>query len=121
VKAKIVERAWDFPWSSAKAHVGGKDHWEILDMNWWDSNIDSDDWRRELAQELPDSIVSSMRSHTHSGRPLGSSRFIEKMEKKLKYGTLLPKRGRPMKKEVAEKNDRQLGLKLNVNKQKGNV
>ena len=35
VRAKMVRRAWQYKWSSAKAHMDGKNEIGILDMVAW--------------------------------------------------------------------------------------
>jgi REP-associated tyrosine transposase len=30
VKARMVEHAWDYPWSSAHAHLSGKDNLDLI-------------------------------------------------------------------------------------------
>jgi putative transposase len=35
VRAQMVRRAWEYPWSSAKAHVEGVDAGELLDLPSW--------------------------------------------------------------------------------------
>ena len=35
VRAGLVRQAADYPWSSARAHITGKDQQEILDQEWW--------------------------------------------------------------------------------------
>src|SRR5580658_4886661 len=37
VRAKMVDRARDYPWSSAAAHITGRDESGLVDMEWWHS------------------------------------------------------------------------------------
>jgi len=37
VRAGLEKQEWDYPWSSAKAHIGGTDLSGLLDLAWWKS------------------------------------------------------------------------------------
>jgi len=78
VRAKIVENAWDYPWSSARAHVfKQKDH--LLEDNFMVSEIK--DWRLFLSEEDKQADINLLKTHVNTGRPLGDSQFIEEIEK----------------------------------------
>ncbi len=78
VRAKIVENAWDYPWSSARAHVF-KQKDPLLDDNFLDSQII--DWKLFLSEEDRQANVNLFKVHINTGRPLGDSQFIEGIEK----------------------------------------
>jgi putative transposase len=91
VRAKLVRRAWRWAWSSAAAHVDGRDPAGLLDLNAWRRRLGPrQDWREALAQPQDDADVRDLRRHTMTGRPLGSDRFISKLE------TLVGRRLRPL-------------------------
>ncbi len=90
VRAKLCRRAWQYPWSSAALHTDGKAQSELLDLPRWYRQIGADEWRKELAEGLTDREVARIRLRTHTGRPLGSDRFVSKLE------TLLGRRVRPL-------------------------
>ena len=77
VRANIVENAWDYPWSSARAHVF-KQIDPLLDDNFLVSEIS--DWRAFLSEDEKQSDCKLIKLHTNSGRPLGDTKFIEKIE-----------------------------------------
>jgi putative transposase len=77
VRAKIVKKAWDYPWSSARAHVF-KQNDPLLEDNFVISEIK--DWKAFLLQEDDSRIAALFKSHTNTGRPLGDSQFIDQIE-----------------------------------------
>jgi putative transposase len=76
VTAKMVERPEDYPWSSARAHLEGKDDdlakvEPLLEM--------VGDWRSFLTP-LSDQDSELLQKHERTGRPLGDALFIEHLE-----------------------------------------
>jgi len=78
VRAKIVKNAWDYHWSSARAHVF-KQKDPLLDDNFIGSEIK--DWRLFLSEEDKQIDVNLLKKHVNNERPLGDSQFIEVVEK----------------------------------------
>lgn len=97
VRANLVEDAVQYPWSSARGHLGGTDH--LLSMGDWRRCWTSEEWRSVLSSGSEES--TAIREATYGGRPLGSQEFVERLEayskRSLKRG--LP--GRP-RKETAD-------------------
>ena len=83
VRARILRRAWDYPWSSAAAHVGAADATGLLDLRAWRTRHDEDDWRERLQRREDDDLLAAIRLTTHRGRPLASDKFISKLESTL--------------------------------------
>jgi putative transposase len=80
VRARLVDRARDWRWSSAKAHAKGKrdsliDVKAVLDL--------VDDWRKVLAQPMTAPELKSVGACERTGRPLGPPAFVQRLEKKL--------------------------------------
>jgi putative transposase len=80
VRAKLARRAADWRWSSARAHLAGRDDGcvsvrPLLDL--------APDWRDFLAEGLSDAEHEAIRSGERTGRPQGSPRFIARLEKRL--------------------------------------
>lgn len=97
IRAKVVKKAEDYPWSSARAHVLGiKD--DVLSEGSWLDGKELKTYREFLLQESED-IGTSIRKATSTGRPLGSEGFIEKLEKTLGRDIFPKKGGRPMRKK----------------------
>jgi putative transposase len=90
VRAKLCRRAWQYAWSSAALHVDRKAESELLDLARWYKQITADEWRRELAEGLPEDELARIRLRTRTGRPLGSDSFLSKLE------TVLGRRVRPL-------------------------
>jgi putative transposase len=95
VRARLVPNPSDWPWSSARAHIGKDDPPGLLDLNAWRAFSKGIDWDKLILDEQDSTVVDRLRRHTHCGRPLGSERFVELIEKALGYPVRLEKRGRP--------------------------
>ena len=82
VRAGLVERAEDFAWSSAAAHLGGRDTLRALDMEFWREAGGASFWTELLSQEEPEGWRRDLRRATFAGKPLGSEEFLEKAKKR---------------------------------------
>jgi putative transposase len=91
VRAAIVEKAEDYRWSSARAHLR-----EIDDPLISDSDLSAEivNWRSFLSAPLSESDLRTMREHTKTGRPLGGKVFIRKLEQ-ITGRTLQPQKRGP--------------------------
>lgn len=77
VRAGIVQKAEDYKWSSARAHVlGEKD--KMLAENFLKDEIK--DWGEFLSGDDNDRELSMFRKLSRTGRPMGEEDFIEKLE-----------------------------------------
>ena len=83
VRARLCRKAWQWRWSSAAAHCGKEDASGLLDMPSWKQEIDFAKWRRLLERPDDDRLAAALRLATSRGRPLGSDRFIAKLETRL--------------------------------------
>ena len=91
VRAGLLGRAWDYPWSSAAAHGGAADGSGLLDLATWGRvRGRAGPWRDVLRRRQAEAEVQAVRERTHTGRPLGSDRFLAKIER------LLGRRVRPL-------------------------
>jgi REP-associated tyrosine transposase len=90
VRARMVQVAWRYRWSSAAAHcnVGPVPGW--LDRGQWGKVWSAEAWREHLRAREEVEIVEHLRLSTHTGRPLGSDAFLSKIEH------LLGRRLRPL-------------------------
>ena len=92
VRAGLAKRPEDYPWSSARAHMEGRDDSlvkvaPLLEI--------VGDWRTFLdvpATDDPDLL----RRHERTGRPLGGETFVERLEAELKRN-LRPQKPGPKK------------------------
>jgi putative transposase len=79
VVVKIVRSAWAYPWSSAKAHVKGEDDGLIRGTPLVDR---VEDWKKFLREGVERELVTRLKKHERTDRPLGDARFVERIEKK---------------------------------------
>lgn len=99
VRAGLVRRARDWRWSSARAHLDGRDDGlaaaqPLLDL--------VPDWRGFLKAGLREEEREVIRAAERTGRPLGSAAFIEGLEARLRRPLARRKPGpRPRQREEA--------------------
>ncbi len=77
VRAKLVDRAREWPWSSAKAHLSGRDD-RLVKVAPLLAMVG--DWKAFLRSALPEEELRDLREHGRTGRPLGSSAFLDRLE-----------------------------------------
>ena len=71
VRARMVGRAEDFEWSSARAHLGKEAGGPMLAMEWWRQRWTPESWRRMLVHHPEsDQELDAIRRATFTGRPL---------------------------------------------------
>ncbi len=87
VRARLVGRPRDWPWSSARAHLAGADD-ELVKVAPLLEMVP--DWRAFLAEAPAKADLEQLRAHSRTGRPLGPERFVAGLERKL--GRVLGKR-----------------------------
>ena len=97
VRAGLAKRAWDWPWSSAAAHVAGHD--DKLVKAALPLLAEVQDWRKFLRSEDEEKYLERLRQHSRTGRPLGDEAFVASLEKRLGRRLAPAKGGRPRKKE----------------------
>lgn len=78
VRAGLVTRAEDYPWSSAKAHVYREED-PLLSDTFLVEEID--DWKSYLATCDEDEILEKIHKNSSTGRPLGNEQFITEVER----------------------------------------
>jgi putative transposase len=80
VRAGLVKAPNRYQWSSAAAHVRGKDNAlvrvaPLLKL--------APNWRGFLARVIREDDVKMLRSHESTGRPLGDEAFLANLEEEL--------------------------------------
>lgn len=80
IRAGLADRVEQYPWSSALAHIKGRDD-ELVTVSLLRDMVG--DWRDFLAEDVSAQEVEKLRRHERTGRPLGSDGFIAKLEKQL--------------------------------------
>ena len=78
VRARLVERAEDYLWSSAAAHCGLRDD-VLLSDNFPPPGI-IDDWSEWLKIDQTEEEMRAIRRHTSTGRPWGTPEFLVRLE-----------------------------------------
>jgi putative transposase len=94
VRAGLTSAAEDWRWSSASAHLAGRndglaDVRPLLER--------APDWRELLASALPQADYEAIRRGERTGRPLGTAAFVERLEGQLGRTLAPQKRGRKPK------------------------
>ncbi len=94
VRAKLARRAADWRWSSARAHLSGRDDAlvqvaPLLEL--------VPDWPGLLSAGIADDDLEAIRGHARTGRPLGGAVFLERLETRLGRPLRPGKRGRKPK------------------------
>ena len=89
VRAGMVEKPADYPWSSASAHLTFTDQTGILDMEWWKKEKPGN-WEDLLRSDGEQE--SALRNCTYAGKPFGAETFVTAMAEK--FGRYWD-RGRP--------------------------
>jgi len=104
VRARMVRLAWRYRWSSAAAHVGGKDETGLLDMAAWAEEWKPAKWEKQLRAPEDESEMRGLRLSTHTGRPLATDSLLSRLEHRLGRRLRPLPVGRPRKtKPEAEK------------------
>ena len=80
VRAGLVERPEDWPWSSAAAHLGAHDDDLVTVAPMLERVLD---WHAYLDSGLAGEEREALRKHERTGRPMGSEAFIEALGKTL--------------------------------------
>jgi len=80
VRAGLVYQADLWPWSSAAAHLGSAEQDSCLQLETWSKRWSCESWRRYLETPQTEAELAAIRRATHTGRPLGSSEFVQALE-----------------------------------------
>ena len=80
VRAFLVKRPEDYEWSSAMVHMKGRG--DMLAGSMYLLEL-VNDWRFFLEGGLEERHAQVIRSHEHTGRPMGAAVFIEQLEQTL--------------------------------------
>ena len=97
VRARMVDKAVDWPWSSAAVHCGMAEPNIELEMATWRQQWSEASWRNFLHKGESEADLRVIRRCTQTGRPLGPDHFTRMLEERLER-RLTPRRpGRPRK------------------------
>lgn len=93
VRAGVVERAEDYPWSSARAHVLQFADPLLAPKRPFPGHVGN--WSAWLAQEPDDALENEIRVRTTTGLPAGDASFVERLEGESGRKLTAAPRGRP--------------------------
>jgi putative transposase len=80
VRAGLINAPSQYRWSSAAAHVRGKDDMLVRVAPLLKR---APNWRALLARVIREEDIKLLRAHEHTGRPLGGEKFLAKLEQNL--------------------------------------
>ena len=80
VHANMVNQPKDYVWSSARAHLAGRDD-KLVKVSPMLDRVAN--WQAYLESDLDDVTIDALRMHTKTGRPLGDDAFVDMLELKL--------------------------------------
>jgi putative transposase len=104
VRAGLVLSAWEWPWSSALAHIHGIDDplmtWDW--QEWFRGGWDYAGWMANLGPELAPEDLQAIRRSTRNGEPFGSADFVHDLERQAGRSLQVRRRGRPRKEIVSD-------------------
>jgi len=99
VRASMVARAEDYPWSSAAAHCGVLSD-PLLSALPEPRPTSVTDWSKWLAEKDDEKMLATLRLNTRTGRPAGGKRFILELESRLGRRMRALPVGRPPKRRL---------------------
>jgi putative transposase len=108
VRACMVDRAEDYPWSSAAAHCGLREE-ALLAVDQTPAE-ETGSWSRWLEFNNDDEIDDAIRERTFTGRPCGTEAFVSSAEQSLGR-QLKPKKPGPKPKVLLIENGPTLWVK----------
>lgn len=108
VRAGMVERAEDYPWSSARAHCGMRADPVLCAKPQWKRQISAvADWSAWLQEGLARAELETLRRNGPKGLPCGTEQFIDDLEQRT--GRCLRSRPRgPRPKLATEKREKRM-------------
>ena len=95
VRAGIVKRPEDYPYSSAKAHILGRRD-RLLKEPLFDKG-DINEYRSFIRSEEDGKITEEIRKQTRLGKPLGDAGFVKTLSERLGCSLSFRPKGRPRK------------------------
>jgi len=96
VRAGIVKRPEDYPYSSAKAHILGRKDPLLKEPPFDKSELN--EYRRFIRSEEDKKITQEIRKQTRLGKPLGDGGFLNVLSERLGRSLSFRPKGRPRKK-----------------------
>jgi putative transposase len=98
LRAGMVKRPEDYPYSSAWAHIVGRKD-PLLGEPLFDKS-QLDEYRRFIRSDEDKKITEEIRKQTRLGKPLGDTEFIETLSESMGCSLSFKPKGRPRKSEI---------------------
>jgi putative transposase len=95
VRAGMVKQAEEYEFSSARAHVLGREDTLLSQSSPVPGPISN--WGHWLSEGLEEQVRQQIHHHTNTGRPCGTREFVESLESRLERPLKPMKRGRKRK------------------------
>lgn len=93
VRAKIIRKPEDYPYSSAKAHILSLPD-DLLGGEFF-SDRQRKDYVAFIRERIAEKEINELKYHTRTGRPFGREGFLNKMERRLNRELSVRRPGRP--------------------------
>lgn len=121
VRARLIDRAENYEWSSAAPHCGLRAD-ELLTSNDWQQQLRASipDWSAWLAVRDPEDFVESVRQNSAKGLPCGPPEFIDELERTSGRRLRPGRRGRPPV-DPSQPDTRRLRRRRTRSQKKGHV
>jgi putative transposase len=108
LRAKIVERAGDYPWSSFAYHGHGSNDPLLDPLVPYDGlgarpATRQRRWSAYVHQEPEEAELAALRRSSATGLPYGEGSWVERLSRRLKLDLTIRPRGRPRKESKANK------------------
>ena len=103
IRAGITQKLEEFAWSSARDHMLGI---KSIPLSSIKKYLEIEDWKAYLSEVVNDDVLAAIRSKTKTGRPLGNSKFVAKLEKITGKSLSVLPQGRPKGKKVVGKEEK---------------
>ena len=95
VRAKIIDHPNEYRWSSAKANTSEEIDGIIEPI--WQDLVDRKEYITFLNKIANKDEIEKIRKYTYCGRPIGTERFLDSLQKDLGLTIKIQPRGRPRK------------------------
>lgn len=101
VRARMVEQAHRYPWSSAADRLGVGIDRGLVEMAQWRAEYTAEQWRVVLETSLHEEALGrKLHEASRRGRPFGGEEFIEALERRLGRRLRPSPAGRPRQRTV---------------------
>ena len=99
VRAGLVKKPWQWPWSSAIIHTNGKESRPFIELGdlFGIMGMSCGSWEKYIDSAEEENFLQRIRKHTFTGRPLGTMAFIERLQEKFSRRLYALPIGRPKK------------------------